>query len=166
MLGFDPSQPGPDFEAPAGSQGNTYQVTVRAVDSQQAVTDYAVTVTNIEEEGRVDLSPTPPRVDEARTATLMDPDGSLSATDWQWQGRAPGSTAWTAVSEPATDRRISARATVNQPVRVPPQPSYASSRLRPCRPVHRARISAGMRANVSGQTGWWLFSTQLLNHLG
>ena len=49
MLGFDPSQPGPDFEAPAGSQGNTYQVTVRAVDSQQAVTDYAVTVTNIEE---------------------------------------------------------------------------------------------------------------------
>ncbi len=103
MLGFKSSEPGPDFEAPAGSQGNTYEVTVRAVDSQQAVTDYPVTVmvTNVDEMGRVDLSPAPPRVDEGLTATLSDPDGRVSSTDWLWQGRAPEATAWTAVSDPA-----------------------------------------------------------------
>ena len=65
-----------------------------------------VTVTNVEEEGTVDLSPTPPRVDEALTATLSDPDGSLSATDWQWQGRAPGSTTWTTLSGTTAGRSV------------------------------------------------------------
>ena len=51
------------------------------LEATDAVSEYPVTVTNVEEEGTVDLSPTPPRVDEALTATLSDPDGSLSATD-------------------------------------------------------------------------------------
>ncbi len=86
----------------------------------------------------------------ASTSSASSPAARCESARWPSSGKGarPG-----AQAEPARDRRISARATVNQPVRASPQPSYASSRLRACRPVHRARISAGMRANVSGQTG-------------
>ena len=103
----------PDFEAPADTGGdNLYVVWLRAAPVSGGgggpvprvappptfTKRVAVTVTNIDEDGRVDLTPTPPRVDEALSATLSDPDGSISSTDWQWQGRAPGSTTWRTLS--------------------------------------------------------------------
>ena len=111
----------PDFEAPEDTgEDNLYVVLLRAapvsggggpVNPRAAppptfTRRVEVTVTNVEEEGRVDLSPTAPRVDEALTATLMDPDGSLSATDWQWQSRAPGSTTWTTISGMTAGRSV------------------------------------------------------------
>ena len=140
----------PNFEAPAGSRGNTYEVTVRAVDSQQAVTDYPVTVmvTNVDEMGRVDLSPAPPRVDEALTGTLSDPDGGVSSTDWQWQGRAPDATAWTTVSDPAasTESEAPARSTYK------PLSSHVGWVLRAVVDPYADGHGAGKRA-VSGETG-------------
>ena len=108
-LRFPDASP-PDFEAPAGSQGNTYRVTVRAEDSQQATTEYpvTVTVTNVDEPGSVVLSRGTPQVDQEVTATLRDPDGGLvvRAEDWQWQGRAPGSTTWVTLSGSTAGRSV------------------------------------------------------------
>ena len=46
--------------------------------------DVKVTVTNVDEKGTVTLSKTQPRVGIAVTATLTDPDGSISGLTWQW----------------------------------------------------------------------------------
>ena len=72
----------PNFE----SGLTTYSVTVTATDAgglsdSQAVT---VTITNVEEAGSVRLSSTQPRVGEAITATLSDPDGSMQNVRWGW----------------------------------------------------------------------------------
>ena len=72
----------PDFE----SGPTTYSVTVTATDAgglsdSQAVT---VTITNVEEAGTVRLSSTQPRVGEAITATLSDPDGNMQNVRWGW----------------------------------------------------------------------------------
>ena len=99
----------PDFEAPAGSQGNTYRVTVRAGDSQQRVSSdlgVSVTVTNVDEEGTVALSTTTPQEDVMLTATLSDPDGDLvvSPTAWTWEGQAPDATTWETLSSSSGTR--------------------------------------------------------------
>ena len=72
----------PNFE----SGLTTYSVTVTATDAgglsdSQAVT---VTITNVEEAGTVRLSSTQPRVGEAITATLSDPDGNMQNVRWGW----------------------------------------------------------------------------------
>ena len=46
--------------------------------------DVKVTVTNANEDGVVTLSKTQPRVGIAVTASLNDPDGSISSLTWQW----------------------------------------------------------------------------------
>ena len=43
-----------------------------------------INVTDIEETGAVTLSPQTPLVDTESTATVTDPDGSVSAVIWQW----------------------------------------------------------------------------------
>ncbi len=141
----------PNFEAAGDANGdNLYGVWLRAapvsggggpVNPRAAppptfTRRVEVTVTNVEEEGRVDLSPTPPRVDEALTATLSDPDGSISSTDWQWQGRAPGSTTWRTLSGTTAGRS-----------QVPPSPE----------PPERSSFTPG-----SDRVGWVLRA--VVNH--
>ena len=95
-LRFHNTNPAPDFEA-AGSN-HTYDVTVQAEDSQEAVAQLVVTVTvtNVEEEGEVLLAGTlPPEVGEQISASLMDPDGAVLATaSWQWKRRRLPGTMW------------------------------------------------------------------------
>ena len=71
----------PDYEAK-----QTYQVTVMATDGPNTVPlDVTVTINNIEEPGKVTLSPANPTVGAQVKATLADPDGSLSDITWTWE---------------------------------------------------------------------------------
>ena len=77
----------PDFEAPTdANKNNIYEVTVRAADSDGNRGEKAVKVTvmNEEEDGVVTLSRTQIRVGVPVTASLSDPDGSISGLTWQW----------------------------------------------------------------------------------
>ena len=60
-----------------------------------------VTVTNVNEDGMVTIGGTP-QVDVALTATLTDPDGSVSAEAWSWSKAATAGGAFTTIGG-ATD---------------------------------------------------------------
>ena len=83
---------------------NVYLVNLRALYAgafQSALFPVAVTVTNKDEPGVVRVSPSSqPRVGTRLQATLTDPDGSVSDTQWRWQQRAGGSTSWDALTSP------------------------------------------------------------------
>ena len=66
---------------------SSYSVIVTVTDSASAVADVPVTitVTNVEEPGTITFSSSPPQVDTAFTATLADPDGSISGESWEWE---------------------------------------------------------------------------------
>ena len=90
----------PDFEIPADNGGDSvYDVTVKAKgtgsEPDSSTHEVTVTVTNEEEPGSVDLSSTRPQVGTAVTATLDDPDSSVTNTLWQWQRQASATAAWT-----------------------------------------------------------------------
>ena len=81
----------PDYENPTDANtDNVYEVTVRAADADGNIGTMAVkvTVTNEDEEGTVTLSKTQPRVGIVVTASLTDPDGSISGLTWQWYNGA------------------------------------------------------------------------------
>ena len=76
----------PNYEAPMDAdRNNTYVVTVKATSGTLMPTQMVtVTVTNVNEDGTVNLLPMTSLVGTATTATLSDPDGMISATTWQW----------------------------------------------------------------------------------
>ena len=80
----------PDYEMPMDADmDNTYMVTIKATDgTNMAMRTVAVTVTNENERGMVELSSMTPVVGVALTATLTDPDSpdGISADQiiWQW----------------------------------------------------------------------------------
>ena len=83
MLTFKAS---PDFETPTDADtNNIYQVTVQAsAGGEMDEVAVTVTVTNVDEDGTVTLSPMTPVVGVALTATLTDPDGSVTGETWMW----------------------------------------------------------------------------------
>ena len=84
----------PDFEDPADSGGNNvYDVTVTVTDSRGRTdsVDVAVSVTNVEEDGKVTLSNRQPEVGVPIRAMLTDPDGGEKDVKWQW-ATAPANT--------------------------------------------------------------------------
>ena len=95
----------PDFEAAADADtNNAYLVTVRAGDGgATTIADKAVTVTvtNVDEPGTVTLSTLQPQLAVQVTATLTDPDGSISGTTWQWSRSEDGSS-WADIEGAAT----------------------------------------------------------------
>ena len=97
----------PDFESPADSRGNNlYNVVVRVSDGKNrdgqtdtridATLAVTVSVSNEEEAGTVTLTSNQPQVDTALTATLTDPDGGITALNWQWQVNDNG--AWSNIA--------------------------------------------------------------------
>ena len=77
----------PDFENPMDTnEDNVYEVTVRVVDTSNAVgtRNVRVTVNNVNEAGKLVLTPEEPHDGMAVTATLTDPDGVEYITDWKW----------------------------------------------------------------------------------
>ena len=53
-----------------------------------------INVNNVDEAGTVSMSTTWPREGTTLSASLTDPDGSVSDTSWQWARSANGSTGW------------------------------------------------------------------------
>ena len=76
----------PDYEMPVdANMDNVYEVTVVAtVVGMSGTRDVRVTIGNMEEMGIVTLNRKTPRVGVPVTATLTDPDGSVSGLTWQW----------------------------------------------------------------------------------
>ena len=77
----------PNFESPTDlNKDNSYRVQVVAKDDagNKSKTDVTVTVTNLDEPGKVSLSSIQPGVGTALTATLKDPDGGETDIRWQW----------------------------------------------------------------------------------
>ena len=83
MLSFRSS---PDYEAPADADGdNEYMVTISVTSGgEMSSRPVTVTVTNAEEDGMVAMPSTSPVVGGEVTATLTDPDGSISGLSWDW----------------------------------------------------------------------------------
>ena len=81
MTGFTPN-----YEMPADdNMDNTYEVMVVAtVGGMSGTRDVKVMVDNVEEAGTVTLNRIQPRAGVSVTATLTDPDGSISGLTWQW----------------------------------------------------------------------------------
>ena len=78
----------------------TYSVTVTANDGNGGTADKPVTITltNVNEDGTVTLSPTKPAARSQVTATLTDPDEVVSGTTtWQWERSIDGNTLWSNV---------------------------------------------------------------------
>ena len=107
----------PDYEKPADAAStmpanaagnNQYVVTVSVSDGKDsegnteatpAVDDSInvnIMVTNVDERGRLTLSPTRPRLGAAVTATLSDPDGRKGAPTWKWE-RSTSRTSWSVI---------------------------------------------------------------------
>ena len=64
----------------------------------------AINVTNVEDDGSVDLSTDSPLVDEGITASLREPDGATTNLAWQWQtADSNPSDTWTDISGAASD---------------------------------------------------------------
>ena len=77
----------PDFENPSDAdRDNVYEVTIMVTDKEGALGEKSVriTVTNVDEMGTLTLSPEQPRNGMPVVATLTDPDGIVSITDWEW----------------------------------------------------------------------------------
>ena len=93
----------PDFETLNGD--TTYQIVVRATDSQRASAEVPVTVTvaNVEELGTVAFDSTSPRVGDPLTAELSDPDEGITDTCWTWQRAAEADGAWTDIANDCSE---------------------------------------------------------------
>ena len=79
----------PDFERPSDADSNNvHALTVRATPSARGLSPLsrtvAVTVTNVNEAGAISLTPPTPKVNQAITARLSDPDTVTSVTRWRW----------------------------------------------------------------------------------
>ncbi len=77
----------PDFENPLdANRDNVYEVTITVEDSQGAMgtRDVRVTVMNVDEDGKLVLSPEQPDDGMPVVATITDPDGVVSITSWAW----------------------------------------------------------------------------------
>ena len=88
-----------DFEA-----RETYAVTVTATDPHGGTgdLDLTISVTNADEPGTVEFSPTTPSVGTELTATLTDPDGSVSGESWTWSSSASSTGTFTPISGAST----------------------------------------------------------------
>ena len=88
----------PDFEDPQdaastnpsnAAANNEYVLVVTATGgtgarAMTAAQTIVVTVTNVDEDGSVTFGSTTPRVGEALTASVEDPDGGVTSVTWQW----------------------------------------------------------------------------------
>ena len=77
----------PDYENPMDhNRDNVYEVTVIVRDNrgETGMKNVRITVMNVNEEGKLVLSPDQPDDGMPVTATLFDPDGVEIITDWKW----------------------------------------------------------------------------------
>ncbi len=97
----------PDYEEPHSAAGgawaarNVYKVTIEASGGTH---DVAVTVTDVDEVGRVTIDRPQPQVSRPLGAILSDEDDGVSAQTWQW-ARSEDLTTWTDIKGATSPRR-------------------------------------------------------------
>ena len=98
----------PDYEDPRSAarggrlaERNVYRVTVEASGGAH---DVAVTVTDVDESGTVNIDRRQPQVDRPLGASLSDEDESVTAERWQWSGSEDRAT-WTDIEGATRPRR-------------------------------------------------------------
>ena len=100
---------------------STYTEKVIVTDRDGATDTITVTinVNNVEEDGKVTLSWTKPQENAQTTASLTDPDGSVSGITWKWE-RSAGKykTGWSTISEATADTYTPVSDDVNKYLRV------------------------------------------------
>ena len=77
----------PDFENPMdANRDNVYELTITVRDEDRAMgtKNVRVTVMNVDEAGKLVLSPKQPDDGMPVIATITDPDGVVSITNWSW----------------------------------------------------------------------------------
>ena len=77
----------PDFENPMDeNRDNVYEVTIVVVDTAGATgtKSIRITVTDVDETGKLVVAPAQPHLGGMVVATVTDPDGVESITDWNW----------------------------------------------------------------------------------
>ncbi len=102
VLRFAPAPtPMADYESPADADGdNEYSVTVQAAEAgaTSVTMQVTVTVTDVDDAGTLTLSSTRPRLGEALTAKLDDPDGVVDGTPvYTWE-RSLRPNAWAGIA--------------------------------------------------------------------
>ena len=88
-----------DYEA---KSSHTVKVIVTDPEGATDTITVTITVNNVEEAGKVSLTWTRPQVGAAITATLADPDGSISGTTWQW-AKSTDQSNWSHISSAISD---------------------------------------------------------------
>ena len=98
----------PDYEDPRSAarggrlaERNVYRVTVEASGGAH---DVAVTVTDVDESGTVNIDRRQPQVDRPLGASLSDEDEGVTAERWQWS-RSDDRATWTDIEGATTPRR-------------------------------------------------------------
>ena len=107
----------PDFEDPKDSnKDNVYEISVRATDTNTVVGPPSlvgqkavrITVTNVDEPGKLALSPDQPDSGMPVIATVTDPDSpnGVVVTDWMWESATSTASdaVWTPIPSSTTDR--------------------------------------------------------------
>ena len=97
----------PDYEDPKSkstgtlADRNVYNVTLKAAGGEHEV---VVTVTNVDEVGKVTLNKPQPQVGRGLEATLKDPDGGETDQKWRWARSSDGET-WTDIAGATSQSR-------------------------------------------------------------
>ena len=86
---------GTDLDYESARKTYTFEVTATTLLRTSSKITVTISVTNVEEQGRIALSPpSASKVGKAITANLTDPDGGVTGEVWQWQRSADG-VVWT-----------------------------------------------------------------------
>ena len=95
----------PDFEEPEDvGTDNEYKATVTASDGSLSDEVYVtVTVTNVEEPGKVTLNLLEPQVGTGLTTIVTDPDGGVRGMTWEWESSSDNKNTWTPINGAMTE---------------------------------------------------------------
>ena len=109
----------PDFEEPEDvGTDNVYSVTVTVSDgSLSSEVDVTITVTNVDEPGKVTLNLLQPQVDTGLTTIVTDPDGGVRGMTWKWEGSSD-KTGWATINGAVSGTYIPVAADVGNYLRV------------------------------------------------
>ena len=87
---------------------NTYQISVSVRDGKNAegnpdaaddaTITVTITVTNVEEPGKVSLNLLQPQVGTGLTTIVTDPDGGVRGMTWEWESSSDNKNTWTPIS--------------------------------------------------------------------
>ena len=110
----------PDFEdAKDANRDNTYEVVVVAyTDDGKKSQAVEVTVTDVEEAGKVTMSHLQPQVGRIFEASLYDPDAPVREQDWQWSRGPSVDGPWSSISGDSSTSLVPVAAEIGDYLRV------------------------------------------------